>query len=103
LTICCHFQPGGELYFSDVYADRPVPEELRQNKILWGMNFLKRIFPLLFFLMVIGECLSGALCESDLISSALEIGFTQPILVTQDSISVSNKELEKLTGQSFLL
>jgi arsenite methyltransferase len=73
-------KPGGEFYFSDVYADRPVPEELRQNKILWG------------------ECLSGALCESDLISSALEIGFTRPILVTQESIGVSNKDLEKLIG-----
>ncbi|CAF4635753.1 unnamed protein product, partial [Rotaria sp. Silwood2] len=28
-------KPGGEFYFSDVYADRPVPEDLRQNKILW--------------------------------------------------------------------
>ncbi len=55
-----------------------------------------------FFVLKIGECLSGALCESDLISSALEIGFTRPILVTQQPIGVSNKDLEKLIGQTFI-
>ena len=29
-------QNGGEMYFSDMYADRPVPPELSKNKILWG-------------------------------------------------------------------
>ncbi|CAF1262421.1 unnamed protein product [Adineta ricciae] len=67
--------PGGEFYFSDVYADRPIAEELRRNKILWG------------------ECLSGAVCESDLITGALDIGFTRPILITKQPIGVENKEL----------
>ncbi|CAF4875438.1 unnamed protein product [Rotaria sp. Silwood1] len=73
-------KPGGEFYFSDVYADRPVPEDLRQNKILWG------------------ECLSGAICESDLISGALAVGFTRPILVATDPIGINNVELQKLLG-----
>jgi len=47
---------------------------------------------------MIGEGLSGALMENDLISSALDIGFTRPILVTQQPIGVNNKELEKLLG-----
>jgi len=51
-----------------------------------------------FFIFTIGECLSGAICESDLISSALDIGFTRPILVTQQPIGVSNEELQKLLG-----
>ncbi|CAF1422753.1 unnamed protein product [Adineta ricciae] len=68
-------KPGGEFYFSDVYADRPIAEELRRNKILWG------------------ECLSGAVCESDLITGALDIGFTRPILITKQPIGVENKEL----------
>ena len=38
---------GGELYFSDVYADRRIPLELQKNKILWG------------------ECISGALYKED--------------------------------------
>ncbi|CAF2736868.1 unnamed protein product [Rotaria sp. Silwood2] len=28
-------KPGGEFYFSDMYADRPIPKELHSNKILW--------------------------------------------------------------------
>ncbi|CAF0887344.1 unnamed protein product [Rotaria sordida] len=73
-------KPGGEFYFSDVYADRSISEDLRQNKILWG------------------ECLSGAICESDLISDALDVGFTRPILVTKQPIGVNNEELQKLLG-----
>ena len=47
---------------------------------------------------IIGECLSGAICESGLISSALEIGFTRPVLVTQQPIGVNNEDLQKLLG-----
>ena len=36
-------KPGGELYFSDVYANRRVPKALQEDEVLWG------------------ECLSGAL------------------------------------------
>lgn len=36
-------KPGGEIYFSDVYADRRVPVTLQQDPVLWG------------------ECLTGAL------------------------------------------
>ena len=40
-------KPGGELYFSDVYADRRVPRSLRDDPELYG------------------ECLSGALYWND--------------------------------------
>lgn len=40
-------KPGGELYFSDVFADRRIPESLRQDPVL------------------LGECLSGALYVED--------------------------------------
>jgi arsenite methyltransferase len=29
-------KPGGELYFSDMYADRRIPESLRCDKVLWS-------------------------------------------------------------------
>lgn len=29
-------QPGGEVYFSDVYSNQAIPEVLRKNKVLWG-------------------------------------------------------------------
>lgn len=39
---------GGELYFSDVYANLEVPEDIKSHKVLWG------------------ECLGGALYWKDL-------------------------------------
>ncbi|CAF3527401.1 unnamed protein product [Rotaria sp. Silwood1] len=63
-------KPGGEFYFSDMYADRPIPKELHSNKILWGGG------------------LSGALVESDLIAIALDTGFTKPY---EDSTIFDNK------------
>ncbi|KAM3913122.1 BLOC-1-related complex subunit 7 isoform 1-T1 [Leptodactylus fuscus] len=71
---------GGEIYFSDVYSNKPVPEELKQNKVLWG------------------ECISGALSWNDLYLIAEEIGFSPPRLVTSSFITVNNKELEDLLG-----
>jgi hypothetical protein len=47
---------------------------------------------------IIGEGLSGALMENDLISSALDIGFTRPCLMTKSSINVRNEELKQLVG-----
>jgi arsenite methyltransferase len=29
-------KPGGELYFSDIYADRRIPDALQRDKVLWG-------------------------------------------------------------------
>uniref|UniRef100_A0A8C2B515 Arsenite methyltransferase n=1 Tax=Cyprinus carpio TaxID=7962 RepID=A0A8C2B515_CYPCA len=71
---------GGELYFSDVYSDARIPEDLKANKVLWG------------------ECLSGALWWEDLMRLAEEVGFCKPRLVTASIITVGNKELEKLLG-----
>lgn len=66
----------------------------------FGVIYLILPLALKFFtsLFNLGECLSGAICESDLISYALEIGFTRPILVTQQPIGVNNEELHQLLG-----
>lgn len=34
-----HFclQDGGELYFSDVYSNEQLPEEIKKHKVLWGV------------------------------------------------------------------
>ncbi len=48
---------------------------------------------------MIGEGLSGALMENDLISSALDIGFTQPCLLTKSSINVEDEQMKQLVGQ----
>ena len=41
----CHrlLKPGGELYFSDVYANRRVPQELRDDEVLWVSYFISAI------------------------------------------------------------
>ena len=29
-------QVGGEVYFSDIYSDRNLPESVRKHEVLWG-------------------------------------------------------------------
>ena len=73
-------KPGGEMYFSDVYSDRRIPESLRKNKVLWG------------------ECLSGALYWNDFLNYAQKAKFTDPRAVKSNPISIENEELTDLLG-----
>lgn len=73
-------KPGGELYFSDVYCDRRVPEALRKDSVLWG------------------ECISGALYWNDFHNLAKKCGFGDPRLVKDSTITVNNKKLESKLG-----
>ncbi len=73
-------KPGGELYFSDVYADRRVPEVLVQDPVLYG------------------ECLSGALYWNDFINLAKEAGFNDPRLVEDRPLTIDNGEIEARIG-----
>lgn len=70
-------KPGGELYFSDVYADRRVPQDLVDDPVLFG------------------ECLSGALYWNDFLTIARRHGFNDPRLVSDSKITVKNKQIEK--------
>jgi hypothetical protein len=54
-----------------------VPQELRQDPILWG------------------ECLSGALYWNDFLRLARECGFADPRLVTSTPVAINNAELEE--------
>lgn len=71
---------GGEFYFSDVYADRRSPEEIRKN-------------PLLF-----AECLGGALYYKDFIRIARKSGFHDPRTVSQREILITNPKIKDLVG-----
>ena len=73
-------KPGGELYFSDVYADRRVPEHLVKDPVLYG------------------ECLSGALYWNDFSRIAKGAGFLDPRLVTDRPLQILNQELEAKIG-----
>jgi arsenite methyltransferase len=72
--------PGGEMYFSDIYADRRVPPELLSDPVLYG------------------ECLSGALYWQDFMQLAKSSGFSDPRLVEFEPVEVTDKELAARTG-----
>lgn len=73
-------KPGGELYFSDVYADRRVPPALTSDKELYG------------------ECLSGALYWGDFLALCKHAGFADPRLVTDRRLSINDARLAAKVG-----
>lgn len=73
-------KPGGEMFFSDVYSDRRISEELQKDKVLWG------------------ECLSGALYWNDFLRTAKKAGFTDPRVFEDKPITVENEALEEKLG-----
>ncbi|RIV85102.1 methyltransferase domain-containing protein [Aurantiacibacter zhengii] len=78
-------KPGGEIYFSDVYADKRVPRHLLDDPVLHG------------------ECLSGALYWGDFDRIAKAAGFADPRLVTDRPLGINDAEAaEKLAGISFV-
>jgi arsenite methyltransferase len=60
---------GGEVYFSDVYCDRRLPESVRTHQVLWG------------------ECIAGALYLQDFIRLCHDVGFADPRQVSK-SVSI---------------
>lgn len=73
-------KPGGELYFSDVYADRRVPEHLTRDPVLHG------------------ECLAGALYWNDFLNLAKRAGFADPRLVEGRTLQVDSAALKNKLG-----
>lgn len=71
---------GGEMYFSDIYADRRVPEEISKDPV------------------VRGECLGGALYYRDFERIARKVGFADPRIVAKRVVNVRNEEIESLVG-----
>jgi hypothetical protein len=75
-------KPGGELYFSDFYCDRRLPEGVRADPELYG------------------ECLGGALYWNDFLPMAKRAGFLDPRLVTSRPIDVANEAMKRRLGQA---
>lgn len=73
-------KPGGEFYFSDVYADRRVPEAVRNDAVLYG------------------ECLGGALYWNDFLRLAQRQGFADPRLVEDRPLTITDPSLVARTG-----
>ena len=73
-------KPGGEFYFSDVYADRRVPDAVRNDPVLYG------------------ECLGGALYWLDFMRLAHAHGFADPRLVDDRPLAVTDPALAARVG-----
>ena len=77
-------KPGGEFYFSDIYADRRLPAALQKDPVLYG------------------ECLAGALYWNDFLALAKKAGFTDPRLVEDRPIAIGNEAIaEKVAPARF--
>ncbi|MDT8408985.1 MAG: methyltransferase domain-containing protein [Wenzhouxiangellaceae bacterium] len=74
-------KPGGEFYFSDVYADRRVPEAARRDRVLYG------------------ECLGGALYWNDFVQLSRRQGFNDPRLVEDRPLEVTDPVLADKLGK----
>ncbi len=73
-------KPGGELYFSDVFAGRRVPEELRSDPVL------------------LGECLGGAMYVEDFRRLLRGLGCPDYRVVSKRPIAIENAEIEAMAG-----
>lgn len=73
-------KPGGEFYFSDVYADRRVPDTVRNDPVLYG------------------ECLGGALYWNDFLRLAMRTGFTDPRLVADTPLGITDENIAARLG-----
>lgn len=73
-------RPGGEMYFSDVYADRRVPAGLLEDPVLHG------------------ECLSGAMYWQDFMRLAREAGFRTVRMVECEPITMLTPAIAEAVG-----
>lgn len=73
-------KPGGELYFSDVFADRRIPSGLTHDPVRMG------------------ECLGGALYTEDFRRLLAELGCLDVRVCKAARIDLHNPELERKAG-----
>lgn len=74
-------KPGGEFYFSDVYADRRVPDAVHYDPVLYG------------------ECLGGALYWNDFLRLTTVTGFADPRLVEDRPLAITDPNLAERVGK----
>jgi arsenite methyltransferase len=73
-------KPGGELYFSDVFTGRRVPEPLKQDPVL------------------LGECLSGALYIEDFRRILAQVGCADYRVLSKTPIELTDEEVSRKIG-----
>lgn len=73
-------KPGGELYFSDVFADRRLPPELMRDPVL------------------LGECLAGALYVEDFRRLLADLGVADARVCARNPIELTDPAVEQRIG-----
>ena len=73
-------KPGGELYLSDVFSGRRVPEALTTDPVL------------------LGECLGGALYIEDFRRILRNIGILDYRVIAKNQISLTNEDIQRKVG-----
>ena len=73
-------KPGGELYFSDVFADRRIPRELSEDPVLRG------------------ECLSGALYVEDFRRLMTIVGWADFRYISLREFTLNNENIKRKIG-----
>ncbi len=73
-------KPGGEIYFSDVFASRRIDESLRKDPVL------------------LGECLSGAMYIEDFRRTMLEVGCSDYRVVSKSPIEITDPGVSAKLG-----
>jgi len=73
-------KPGGELYFSDIFSDRRVPEHLRADKTL------------------VGECLGGAMYVEDFRRMLGRLGCHDYRIVSESRLELEDPEIARKAG-----
>jgi len=68
---------GGEVYFSDVYSDRRIPQHLIDDDVLYG------------------ECLSGALYWEDYLTIAKSVGFLDPRVFKHRPLEINDLKVQE--------
>ncbi len=71
---------GGVLYFSDIFADRNVPEEINTHPLL------------------LGECLGGSMSYGEFRELMKQTGWDDYTIVSSRETPINNEEIEKLVG-----
>ena len=73
-------KPGGELYFSDIFASRRIPKELMKDPVL------------------LGECLSGALYIEDFRRMLIRQGCLDYRIVSTSSVPIHDPDIQEKLG-----
>ncbi|MBO8196664.1 methyltransferase domain-containing protein [Streptomyces oryzae] len=73
-------RPGGELYFSDIFADRRLPGDLREDPVL------------------LGECLAGALYTEDFRRLLAQTGCADARTAASSPVTLDDPEIDRRIG-----